>query len=119
MINREPVNVRKTSKIRKVATVVVVGGFFLLLTARWLATLWTDYLWYSQLDSTSVWSTLTVTKVWLVLGAAVVALLVIWANLWLVDRSSPGSLLSLEGTPDQELLARYQIWIWPGAWQVR
>ena len=119
MINREPTNVRQTSKIRKVATVVVVGGFFLLLTARWLATLWTDYLWYSQLDSASVWSTLTFTKVWLVLGAAVVALLVIWANLWLVDRISPRSLLSLEGTPDQELLERYQIWISPRAWQVR
>jgi uncharacterized membrane protein (UPF0182 family) len=119
VINREPVNVRKTSKIRKIATVVVVGGFFLLLTARWLATLWTDYLWYSQLDSASVWSTLTFTKVWLVLGAAVVALLVIWANLWLVDRISPRSLLSLEGTPDQELLERYQIWISPRAWQVR
>ena len=119
MINREPVNVRQTSKIRKIATVVVVGGFFLLLTARWLATLWTDYLWYSQLDSASVWSTLTFTKVWLVLGAAVVALLVIWTNLWLVDRISPRSLLSLEGTPDQELLERYQIWISPRAWQVR
>jgi len=119
VINREPVNVRQTSKIRKIATVVVVGGFFLLLTARWLATLWTDYLWYSQLDSASVWSTLTFTKVWLVLGAAVVALLVIWTNLWLVDRISPRSLLSLEGTPDQELLERYQIWISPRAWQVR
>jgi uncharacterized membrane protein (UPF0182 family) len=119
VINREPTNVRQTSKIRKIATIVVVGGFFVLLTARWLATLWTDYLWYSQLDSVSVWSTLTFTKVWLVLGAAVVALLVIWANLWLVDRISPRSLLSLEGTPDQELLERYQIWISPRAWQVR
>jgi uncharacterized membrane protein (UPF0182 family) len=119
VINREPVKVRQTSKIRKIATFVVVGGFFLLLTARWLATLWTDYLWYSQLDSASVWSTLTFTKVWLVLGASVVALLVIWANLWLVDRISPRSLLSLEGTPDQELLERYQIWISPRAWQVR
>lgn len=84
------------SKLRRVATFVVVGGFFLLLAARWLATLWTDFLWYSELDSGSVWTTLTFTKVWLVLGASVVAFLTLWVNLWLVDRLSPRSLLSLE-----------------------
>ena len=110
---------RQVSKVRRIATFVVVGGFFVLLAARWLATLWTDYLWYSELDSASVWTTLTFTKVWLVLGAAVVAFLIVWVNLWLVDRLSPRSLLSLEGTPDQELLERYQIWISPRAFRVR
>jgi uncharacterized membrane protein (UPF0182 family) len=119
VINREPVNARQVSKLRRIATFVVVGGFFLLLAARWLATLWTDYLWYSELGSSSVWATLTFTKVWLVLGATVVAFVIVWANLWLVDRLSPRSLLSLEGTPDQELLERYQIWISPRAFKVR
>ncbi|MEN8238537.1 MAG: UPF0182 family protein [Actinomycetota bacterium] len=119
MINREPVNARQVSKFRRVSTFVVVGAFLLLLAARWLATLWTDYLWYSELGSASVWSTLTFTKVWLVAGATVVAFVLIWLNLWLVDRFSPRSLLSLEGTPDQELLERYQIWISPRAFQVR
>ena len=97
----------------------MVGGFFILLAARWVATLWTDYLWYAELGSSSVWTTLTFTKVWLVAGAAVVAVIVIWVNLWLVDRLSPRSLLSLAGTPDQELLERYQIWISPRVVQVR
>jgi hypothetical protein len=98
---------------------VIAGGFFFLLAARWLATLWTDYLWYAELGSASVWATLTFTKVWLVLGATLVAFLVIWLNLWLVDRFSPRSLLSLAGTPDQEILERYQMWIEPRAFQVR
>ncbi len=119
MINREPINYRQTSKARRVATFVIAGGFFLLLTARWLATLWTDYLWYDELGSAGVWSTLTFTKVWLVLGATVVAFIVFWVNLWLVDRFSPRSLVALTGAPDEELLERYQLWIEPRATLVR
>jgi len=109
----------QVSKFRRIATFVVVGGFFLLLAARWFATLWTDYLWYSELGNSSVWATLTFTKVWLVVGATAIAFVVVWVNLWLVDRLSPRSLMSLEGTPDQELLERYQIWISPRAFRVR
>lgn len=100
-------------------TIVVAGGFFLLLTARWIATLWTDYLWYDELGSAGVWSTLTFTKVWLIVGATIVAFIVFWFNLWTVDRLSPRSLLALTGAPDEELLERYQLWIEPRATLVR
>ena len=56
-----------------------VGGVvvILLLTLRWLATFWTDYLWYDSVGQTGVWSTLIFTRVWMVLAASVVAFLLI------------------------------------------
>ncbi|RLE12118.1 MAG: hypothetical protein DRJ28_09610, partial [Actinobacteria bacterium] len=86
--------------------------------ARWLATLWTDFLWYQSLDASDVWVTLTFTKVWLVAGATFVAFLVIWINLFVVDKVSPRRFVFAE-TPDEELLERYHEWIEPRAGIVR
>ena len=86
--------------------------------ARWLATLWTDFLWYQSLDAPDVWVTLTFTKVWLVAGATFVAFLVIWINLFVVDKVSPRRFVFAE-TPDEELLERYHEWIEPRAGIVR
>jgi len=92
--------------------------FLVLLGARWIATLWTDYLWYSELDATKVWSTLTFTKLWLVIAASVVAIAVFWISLWVVDRISPRRLVAVGG-PDEELLMRYQEWVQPRAFLIR
>ncbi len=100
-------------------TIVISGAFLFLIAARWLATLWTDYLWYDELGSADVWFTLTFTKVWLIVGATVIAFAMFWINLWLVDLLSPRSLLALTGAPDEEVLERYQLWIEPRAFLVR
>ena len=118
VINREPISYRRPSRFRRLATFVVSGVFFFLLVSRWLATLWTDYLWYQSLDAENVWFTLTFTKVWLVIGASLVAFVVIWINLFVVDRISPRSFAFAE-TPDEELLERYNEWIEPRARLVR
>ncbi len=118
MINREPIPVRQVSGFRRIITIVFGAGFLLLLAARWLATLWTDYLWYSELDATRVWTTLTFTRVGLVVVASIVAILAFWINLWVVDRVSPRSLI-VGGGPDEELLERYQQWMEPRARAVR
>ena len=118
MINREPITYRQPSRFRRLATFVVSGAFGLLLVSRWLATLWTDYLWYQSLDAEGIWFTLTFTKVWLVIGATLVAFIVIWLNLFVVDRISPRSFVFAE-TPDEELLERYHEWIEPRAGLVR
>ena len=81
----------------------VMAGFFLILTARWIATLWTDYLWYDSLGAAGVWTTLTFTKVWLVIGAMLVAFAVIWINLFVVDKISRRTFVFAE-SPDEELL---------------
>ena len=118
MINREPVSYRKRSGFRRVITIAISSVFLLLLAARWFSTLWTDYLWYSEMDASYIWTTLTFTKVWLVLGATIVSVMVFWINLWVVDRISPRLSLVPAG-PDEELLERYQDWIEPRAFALR
>ena len=118
MINREPIAYRQTSGLRRVIMIGLSVVFLVLLGARWIATLWTDYLWYSELDATKVWSTLTFTKLWLVIAASVVAIAVFWISLWVVDRISPRRLVAVGG-PDEELLMRYQEWVQPRAFLIR
>ncbi|MDA2979770.1 MAG: UPF0182 family protein [Actinomycetota bacterium] len=118
MINREPISYRQSSGPRRTLIVVLSGLFVVLLAGRWLATLWTDYLWYSEFDATQVWKTLTFTRVWLVLTASIFAVIVVWINLWVVDRISPRRRISAGG-PDEELLERYQEWIEPRSFAVR
>jgi uncharacterized membrane protein (UPF0182 family) len=118
VINREPINYRQGSGIRRVLTILVVGVFLLLIFGRWLATLVTDYFWYNELGVAGIWTTLTFTRVWLVLAAAVTAFVFFWINLWLVDRLSPRSG-AVTGAPDEELLERYQQWIEPRSTLIR
>lgn len=94
--------------------IVVVG----ILAIRSLAALWTDYLWYDSVDHTNVWSTLVFTKVWLVVVAALVAFAVFWLNVLIADRLSP-RLGVIPGSPDEELLERYQLWVEPRAGWLR
>ncbi len=77
---------------------------------RSIATFWTDYLWFDSLDLTAVWSTLIFTRVWLVLAATVVAAVLIGLNVWLANRLSP-PMPAAAGSPDEELLDRWQSWI--------
>ena len=118
MINREPINYRQGSGVRRIITIVVVAIFLLLIFGRWFATLYTDFLWYDTLGWAGIWSTLTFTRVWLVLGATVIAFAFFWLNLWLADRVSP-RVGATTGAPDEELLERYQEWIEPRATLIR
>jgi uncharacterized protein len=118
VINREPINYRQGSGVRRFLTIGVVAVFLLLIFGRWLATLFTDYLWYDSLGIAGVWSTVTFTRVWLVLGATLVAFVFFFGNLWLVDRLSPRAG-AITGAPDEELLERFQEWVEPRATLVR
>ncbi len=85
---------------------------------RFLATLWTDYLWYQSVDQTGVWRTLVFTRVGLVVVASLIGFGLFWVNLWLVDRLSPRRRVPT-GTPEEEILARFQEWIEPRVSKVR
>lgn len=88
------------------------------MTGRFFATLWTDYLWYQSVGQTGVWRTLVFTRVGLVIVASAVAFGLFWLNLWFVDRLSPRRRVPT-GTPEEELLARFQEWIEPRVGRVR
>jgi hypothetical protein len=118
MINREPTTYKPRSGGRRILWIGLAFLVFLLLALRSLSTLWTDFLWYSSLDHADVWSTVVFTRVWLVIGAAAVASAFFWLNLFIVDRLSPRRGVQ-PGSPDEELLERYQDWVGPRSGRVR
>jgi uncharacterized membrane protein (UPF0182 family) len=96
----------------------MIGVFIVIFTIRSVATFWTDFLWFSDLGQAGTWRTLVLTRVWLVLVATVIAAILFWVNLALADRLSPRTL-SLSGSPDEELLERFQDWVTPRVRWVR
>ena len=118
MINREPTPARRSRSNRRWPTIIAVVVIAALVFGRFIATLWTDYLWYQSVDQTGVWRTLIFTRVGLVVVASLLAFGLFWLNLWLVDRLSPRRRLPT-GTPEEELLTRFQDWIEPRAGRVR
>ncbi|MCJ7779994.1 MAG: UPF0182 family protein, partial [Acidimicrobiia bacterium] len=118
MINREPIPYVSKGRFRRLLWVVLGIGFVGLIALRSLATLWTDYLWYSSVDQVGVWTTLVFTRLWLVFAAAVFAAAVFWLNLFIVDRLSPRRGV-MPGSPDEELLMRYQTWVEPRSGRLR
>ncbi len=118
MINREPVPIRRSRSDRRWPTIIAIVVVAFLLFGRFLATLWTDYLWYQSVGHAGVWRTLVFTRIGLVVVASLIAFGLFWGNLWLVDRLSPRRRLP-SGTPEEELLARFQEWIEPRVGRVR
>ncbi|MEN8114121.1 MAG: UPF0182 family protein, partial [Actinomycetota bacterium] len=118
MINREPIPYASRGGLRRLLWIIMGVGFAGLLVLRSLATLWTDYLWYDSVGHVGVWTTLVFTRLWLVLGAAVIAAILFWINLFIVDRLSPRRGV-LPGSPDEELLMRYQTWVEPRVGRIR
>ncbi|MCP4308550.1 MAG: COG1615 family transporter, partial [bacterium] len=118
MINREPVPIRSNRSDRRWPTIIAIVVIGALVTGRFFATLWTDYLWYQSVDQTGVWRTLVFTRVGLVIVASALAFGLFWLNLWLVDKLSPRRRVP-SGTPEEELLARFQEWIEPRVSKVR
>ena len=117
MIHREPGDTppppprppRQPGRGRNILRVSAVLLLVAALTARGAAVAWTDYLWFSSLDFAGVWRTLVFTRIFLVIIATVIAFLVIYLNLRLVDRLSPRRAIFALGQSD-ELIARFQGW---------
>ena len=80
MINREPIPYTRKGRSRRILWIILGIGFVGLITLRSLATLWTDYLWYSSVGHVGVWTTLVFTRLWLVLAAALLAFAIVWVN---------------------------------------
>ncbi len=118
MINREPIPYVSKGRFRRLLWVVIGIGFVGLIALRSLATLWTDYLWYSSVDQVGVWTTLVFTRLWPVIAAAIFAAAIFWLNLFIVDRLSPRRGV-MPGSPDEELLMRYQTWVEPRSGRLR
>ncbi len=111
-MNQDAIPLRQRSRSRRVIILALVAVFVLILALRSIATVWTDFMWFDSLGLQSVWQTLVFTRVWLVVAATLFGALVIWVNLWLADKLSPRPPY-FAGTPDEELIERWQDWVAP------
>ena len=104
MSSREP-RERSGHRGRLILAVVLAALVVLALSMRAIATFWTDYLWFDDLDLSMVWSRLLSAKVSLAVAATLGFFLLAWVNLLLAERFSPQlPMLSY----DDEVLERYQ-----------
>lgn len=94
----------------------VVFGLYLLLTA--VGTLWTDFLWFDSVGFRNVWLRNWGLSILLGVIGIVVAFLVIWGALKLVDRFSP-RWAPFDLTEEEEMVERFREWIEPRLRQIR
>lgn len=121
MINQEPGDaVPRTSSSggRRGLTVLIVIVIALLLTLRGIATMWTDFLWFSSVGASSVWGTLLFSRIALAVVASIIAFVIIWVNLVMADRISPRFRIADLGA-EEELVERFQEWVEPRIRSVR
>jgi uncharacterized membrane protein (UPF0182 family) len=89
---------------------IVIVFIILLASLRSLAALYTDRLWFSSVNLTSVWNTLLGVKLGLFASFGGLFFVLLWVNLIVCDRVSS----SVEGSdPEDELVRRYQRMVRP------
>ncbi|MGI9608284.1 MAG: UPF0182 family protein [Acidimicrobiales bacterium] len=89
---------------RVIAGIVVVAVIALLASFRGILGLYTDYLWYDDLDRTSVWTGILGAQIVLSVVFVSMFFVITWLNLVIADRIAPA--LRPPG-PEEELLARW------------
>ena len=110
MIRTEPGSFRRPRRrSSRWLVIVAVVAFVLMMLLSGLATAWTDYLWFSSVDATSVWVTTLLSRILLGLAGFAVAALVIWINLEVVSRCKIDPLM--DGGPDDEVIRRFRQWV--------
>jgi hypothetical protein len=95
------------------AAVVLI---LLITWMRGIASFYTTYLWFKELEFTQVWKTMLGTKIVLVLAFTALFFVLQWVNLMIADRLAPR--FRPAGT-DDELVARYRETVGPHAGKVR
>lgn len=109
-------NRNQPSRVRTLFMVALGVMFVLFLSTNGAARLYTDYLWYDNLNLSSVWQTLLGTKLALVAISTLSFFAILWANLYLVDRLAPEFRPE---SPEEDLIERYHDVIGANAGRVR
>src|SRR4051812_42010963 len=105
----------RMSRRGRVTVGVLVGVFLLFTLLGWGIDAYTDYLWYREVDFTSVFSGMLVTRALLFVIIGLAVALIIGANLYLAYRLRP---LLRPHSAEQATLERYRMVIAPrlGTW---
>ncbi len=105
----------RMSRRGRVTLIVLAGVIVLFMFLGWLVNAWTDFLWFSEVRRTEVFTTVLWTRIGLFLVFGALVALIIWGNLWLAYRVRP---LLRPHSAEQQSLDRYRMLLTPrfGLW---
>ncbi len=92
------------SRLRSFMLIALGAIFVLFISASGIANLYTDYLWFDQLDQSSVWGEILGTKLALAAIFTASFFAILWVNLFLADRFAPDFRPE---SPEEDLIERY------------
>jgi uncharacterized membrane protein (UPF0182 family) len=103
------------SRRGRVTLIVLAVVVLLFMFLGWFVNAWTDYLWFSEVHYTGVFTTVLWTRVGLFLVFGALLALIVWFNLWLAYRVRP---LLRPHSAEQQSLDRYRMLLTPrfGLW---
>ncbi len=102
--NEPPPPRRPRTGGRRWPTLVVLGLIGLFVVLRTFSTYYTEYLWYDEAGYSEVWLTRFLTSIALFAVAALLAGIILWGNVVLAGRFSPGLLVFSEESEGPERL---------------
>ena len=94
----------RSRRLRIIAAAVFVAALILLLSLRSIASFYTDFLWFDSLGYSSVWRGVLFAQVGLAVVAILIMFALLWVNLTIADRLAPTFRPS---GPEEELIRRY------------
>ncbi|MGI9599264.1 MAG: UPF0182 family protein [Acidimicrobiales bacterium] len=106
----------QTSRFRIFAVAAVAVLFALFLSANGVASFYTDWLWFDNMELGAIWTTILGTKVFLAAVFTLIFFAVLWGNLYLADRLKPDSRPE---SPEEDLVERYHAVVGAQAGKVR
>jgi uncharacterized membrane protein (UPF0182 family) len=103
------------SRRGRVTVGVLLGVFLLFTLLGWGVQVWTDWLWFGEVDYSQVFTGVLVTRLLLFLAVTVLMALLVAGNLWLAFRLRP---MLRPHSPEQVTLERYRMVLGPriGTW---
>jgi uncharacterized membrane protein (UPF0182 family) len=104
------------SRVRVFALIAVAVLFVLFLSANGVASFYTDWLWFDNMDLGSLWTTILGTKLLLGVIFSLVFFAILWGNLYFADRLKPETRPE---SPEEDLVERYHAVIGSQAGKVR
>ncbi len=106
----------QTSKIRILALIAIAVLFVLFLSANGVASFYTDWLWFDNMELGGIWTTILGTKIFLAAVFTLIFFAVLWGNLYLADRLKPETRPE---SPEEDLVERYHAAVGAQAGKVR
>ena len=95
-----------SSRTKWILAIVIAVIVVVVLSASWLSKFFTDYLWFKEVNYTSVFWKEIVTKIWVFFLFGVVFFVLLYGNIWIARRLTPEYEVNAEeGTSVEEALA--------------